>query len=99
MKNKLVWVWLLILLVPVVLLVAVQVDTTSAPSIGGGGYDLGPFLYSWALIIVTAVWSLCTMAAALVYRDRAAAMRAWRLSVFGVATFIAVLLLYRGNLH
>jgi hypothetical protein len=41
------------LAIPVVILIGAQIDTTSGPSIGGGGYDLGPFLYSWLLVIVT----------------------------------------------
>ena len=98
MKNKSYWVWLLVLVVPVFCLIAVQVDTNSGASIGGGGYDLGPFLYSWALIIVTAVWSLCTLGVALTRRDRAASMRAFGLTAIGAVTFAAVVLLYWRNL-
>lgn len=79
MKGKSFWAWLLTLAVPVLFLVAVQIDTNSDASIGGGGYDLAPFLYSWLSIIITAWWSLCTFAAALMHRDRAASMRAFGL--------------------
>jgi hypothetical protein len=77
---------------------AVQVETNSGTSIGGGGYDLGPFLYSWALIIVTAVWSLCALAAALIHRDRKTSIRSFGLTAIGAATFTTVLLLYWKNL-
>jgi hypothetical protein len=59
MKINTAGVWLLALFIPVFILTGAQIDTTSGPSIGGGGYDLGPFLYSWLLVIVTVVWSLC----------------------------------------
>lgn len=98
MGNKSFWVWLLVLAVPVFSLIAVQIDTNSGASIGGGGYDLGPFLYSWLLIFVTVMWSLCTLAAALIHRDRAARMRALCLTAIGSVTFIIVLFIYRKNL-
>lgn len=98
MINKSFWVMLLLLAVPVFSLIAVQIDTSSGASIGGGGYDLGPFLYSWLLIIVTTVWSLCTFAAAIIHRERTAKIRALFLTAIGFATFVAVLLLYRTNL-
>ncbi|CAN7629908.1 hypothetical protein [Neorhizobium sp. LjRoot104] len=53
------------LAMPVIILIGAQIDTVSGPSIGGGGYDLGPFLYSWLLVIITGVWSACACAAAL----------------------------------
>lgn len=98
MKNRSFWAWICALAVPVVSLIAVQIDTNSGVSIGGGGYDLGPFLYSWLLIIVTGGWSLCTFTAAIIHRDRAASMRAVGLTVIGFVTFVTVLLLYRQNL-
>lgn len=98
MGNKSFWVWLFVLAVPVFSLVAVQIDTNSGASIGGGGYDLGPFLYSWLLIIVTAIWSLFTLAVALIHRDRSAKMRAVCLTVIGCVTLIIVLFIYRKNL-
>ncbi|CDN94980.1 hypothetical protein FLX27_15685 [Agrobacterium tumefaciens] len=98
MKNKWFWVWLSILVIPVFSLIVVQIDTSSGASIGGGGYDLGPFLYSWLLIIVTGVWSLCTFVTALIHRDRAAKIRALGLTAMGFITFVTVLLLYQKNL-
>ena len=98
MKNKTMTVWLSALAIPVIFLVGAQIDTTSGPSIGGGGYDLGPFLYSWLLVIVTAVWSLFALAAALLYRDRASTMRALVLTAIGATTLAAVLTVYRQNL-
>jgi hypothetical protein len=98
MKNRTIAVWLSALAIPVVTLIGAQIDTTSGPSIGGGGYDLGPFLYSWLLVIVTGVWSLCTCAAALVYRDRASSRQAIILTAIGVITLAMILVFYRGNL-
>lgn len=43
MKNKTIAVWLSALSVPVVILIGAQINTTSGPSIGGGGYDLSRF--------------------------------------------------------
>jgi hypothetical protein len=98
MKSRTIAVWLLALALPVVILIGAQIDTTSGPSIGGGGYDLGAFLYSWLLVIVTVVWSLCTCAAALLYRDRASSRQALVLIAIGIITFATVLFFYRGNL-
>lgn len=79
-------------------LVGAQTDTTSGPSIGGGGgYDLGPFLDSWPLVIVTVVWSLCAIAATLLYRDRASSRQALVLTAIGIITLVMVLLFYRNN--
>ncbi len=98
MKNKWFWVWLSIFAIPVFSLIVVQIDTNSRASIGGGGYDLGPFLYSWLLIIVTGVWSFCTLVAALIHRDRVVKIRALYLAAMGFITFVTVLLLYQKNL-
>ena len=98
MKSKTIAIWSLALALPVIILIGAQIDTTSGPSIGGGGYDLGPFLYSWLLIIVTVAWSLCTCAAALLYRDRASSRQALVLTAIGIITLAMVLLFYRGNL-
>ncbi|RWX81301.1 hypothetical protein EPK99_03020 [Neorhizobium lilium] len=98
MKTRSFWIWLSALAIPVFTLVGAQVDTNYEPSIGGGGYDLGPFLYSWLLVIVTVVWSLCAFAAAIFYRDRASSKRAIWLTAIGIITLAAILLFYRGNL-
>jgi hypothetical protein len=98
MKNRTIGIWLSALAIPVVILIGAQIDTTSGPSIGGGGYDLGPFLYSWLLVIVTVVWSLCAIAAALLYQDRASSRPALVLTAIGIMTVTLVLLFYRENL-
>jgi hypothetical protein len=99
MRHKTVGVWLSLLAIPDLVLIGAQVDTTSGPSIGGGGYDLGPFLYSWLLVIVTAVWSLSALAAALLYRDRGSSRLALGLTSIGIMTLAAVLFFYRSNLN
>lgn len=98
MTSKIFWVWLSVLVIPVFILGAVQVDTRSGPSIGGGGYDLGPFLYSWAMVILTVLWSLCTFGAALVYKNRRSSLRALSLATVGVITLFGIVLFYRQNL-
>jgi hypothetical protein len=97
-KSKWFWVGLSLLALPVVSLVAVQIETNSGTSIGGGGYDLGPFVYSWALIIITAAWSLCALATALIHPNRATSIRSFGLTAIGAATFATVLTLYWKNL-
>ncbi len=98
MKYKSLYIWLLMLAVPVSVLIAAQVDTSSAPSIGGGGYDLGPFVYSWLLIIFTALWSLCAFVAALLKKGRASSFRAFGLAGFGILVFAVMMLFYGENL-
>src|SRR3982751_2642015 len=98
MKNRTIAVWLSVLATPVIILIGAQIDTTSGPSIGGGGYDLGPFLYSWLLVIVTVIWSLCALVAVLLYRNGASSRRALVLAVIGIVTLILVLLFCRENL-
>jgi hypothetical protein len=98
MKNKSFWMWLSVLAIPVLILIGAQVDTSSGTSIGGGGYDLGPFVYSWLLIIVTVLWSLCALATAVYQRNRASSMRALGLTAIGLVTLAAVFLFYRENL-
>jgi len=98
MENKSLYIWLLMLAVPVSVLIAAQVDTDTAPSIGGGGYDLGPFVYSWLLIIFTALWSVCAFVVALLQNGRASSFRAFGLAGFGVLVFTVVMLFYGENL-
>ncbi|UHS63178.1 hypothetical protein HRR99_16345 [Agrobacterium vaccinii] len=98
MKNKLFWVWISVLVIPVLTLIGAQVDINPAPSIGGGGYDLGPFLYSWLLVIIAAMWSLCTFAVAVVHRESVTRSRYLGLTGVGVVTLAAILLFYGKNL-
>jgi hypothetical protein len=98
MKNKTVGIWLSALAIPAAILIGAQIDTTSGPSIGGGGYDLGPFLYSWLLLIVTVGWLLCACVAALLYRDGASSRQALGLTATGVISVALVLIFYGGNL-
>lgn len=98
MGNKSACLWLSALAIPVIALLAVQTDTTNYPSIGGGGYDLGPFVYSGLLIIFTAVWSLGMFAAALIVKDRVSSTRAFALSAVGAVIFTVVVLVYHQNL-
>jgi heme exporter protein D len=76
MTNRSFSIWLSVLAVPVLSLVAAQVDMSGAFSIGGGGYDLGPFLYSWLMVIVVGLWSLCALMVAALRQKRASTTRA-----------------------
>ncbi|MET0171755.1 hypothetical protein [Neorhizobium sp. JUb45] len=98
MRTKSMCLWLSALAIPVFILVAVQVDKPSSPSIGGGGYDLGPLVYSWLLIMITVLWSVCTFVAAVNFKDRASSKRAFILMAMGIITFTVVLLVYHDNL-
>lgn len=99
MVNKLsFWVWLAILAIPVFSLVAAQWDTNTGPSIGGGGYDLGPFIYSWLLIIITFVWSLCVLGVAVFRRNRTSPLHTIGLPAIGATTCAILFLVYQNNL-
>lgn len=98
MRNRTIGIGLLTLAIPVFTLIGAQIDTTSGPPIGGGGYDLGPFLYSWLLVIVTFTWSLGAFVAALMFQDRTSSRQALVLTAIGMITFATVLLVYRKNL-
>ena len=97
--NKLsFWVWLALLAIPVSSLVAAQWDMNTSPSIGGGGYDLGPFIYSWLLIIITFIWSLCVLGVAVFSRSRTSPLQTIGLPAIGAITFAIVFLVYKNNL-
>ncbi|UHS58465.1 hypothetical protein [Agrobacterium vaccinii] len=98
MKNKLLWLWISVLVAPALTLICVQLDINPAPSIGGGGYDLGPFLYSWLLVIITTVWSLCSFAIAIFHKAEATRKRSFGLTTIGITTLAAILLFYGKNL-
>jgi len=55
-------------------------------------------VYSWLLIIFTALWSLCAFVAALLKKDRASSFRAFGLAGFGVLVFTLMMLFYGENL-
>ncbi|MGI2034002.1 hypothetical protein ACRQ1B_16535 [Rhizobium panacihumi] len=92
------WIWLAILAIPVFSLVAAQWDINNGPSIGGGGYDLGPFIYSWLLIIITFIWSLCVLGVAIVRRSRTSQLTNFGLPAIGAITFAILFLVYQNNL-
>jgi surface polysaccharide O-acyltransferase-like enzyme len=99
MTNRSFLIWLSVLAVPVLALVATQVDTSKGSSIGGGGYDLGPFLYSWLVVIVVGLWTLCALMAVVLRQNRTSATRAYLLIAIGFLTLAAVFLFYRQNLY
>jgi hypothetical protein len=99
MTDRSFLIWLSVLAVPVLSLVAAQVDTSKGSSIGGGGYDLGPFLYSWLMVIAAGLWSLCAVMAAALRQNRTSTTRAYFLVAIGFSTLAAVLPFYRRNLY
>jgi hypothetical protein len=92
------WLWLAALAVPVSVLISLQIDLSAGPSIGGGGYDLGPFIYSWLLMLTTGTWTVCTFIAALAYRDKEVGKKALILTAIGCLTFLIALQVYGRNL-
>lgn len=98
MRTRSFWLWLATLAVPVSVLISLQIDWSTGPSIGGGGYDLGPFIYSWLLMLTTSVWTLSTLIAALAYRDKQARRKTLILTAIGCLTLLATLQVYGRNL-
>lgn len=98
MRTRSFWLWLAALAVPVSVLISLQIDLSPTPSIGGGGYDLGPFIYSWLLILTASAWTLSTLIAALVYRDKEAKKKALILTAIGCVTLLTSLQIYGRNL-
>ena len=68
-------------------------------SIGGGGYDLGPFLYSWTLVLLSGVWTVIAFLAGLTGAKGGAARRGFVLAWLGLAVFALTLWLHGPDLN
>ena len=98
MSNLSFLIWLCLLTAAVATLFWLLHGGTDAPSIGGGGYDLGPFLYSWLLVLLSGVWTLGALMAGIATRDRSAAKRGFALAGLGLASLALALALHGQNL-
>lgn len=66
-------------------------------SVGGGGYDLGPFLYAWLLVLMSGLGTLAASVAGLAAKG-AAARRAFVLAALGLAVLALTLWLHGSDL-
>ncbi|MDR7124576.1 hypothetical protein [Pseudotabrizicola sp. 4114] len=71
---------------------------TDTPSVGGGGYDLGPFIYSWLLTLLSGGWTVGAGLAGLAGQDREAGLRAFALAAVGLAVLVFTLVLHGSDL-
>lgn len=71
---------------------------TGFPPIGGGGYSLDDFIYSWALVILTGLWATVAFFVGLGRADGVASRRAFILSGCGVLTMLLALWLHGSDL-
>lgn len=97
MSHRAFLIWLPFLTVAVALLFWLLHGGPQTASVGGGGYDLGPFLYSWLLVLLSGLWTLTACVAGLGATGRSAG-RAFVLAAFGVAVFVLTLWLHGSDL-
>lgn len=74
-------------------------DRSPTPSIGGGSYDLGGFVYSWALILLTGSAGVIGLVAGLNVEDRSATRRAFAFAVIALALLVISTFLYGDDLR
>lgn len=68
-------------------------------SIGGGGYDLGPFLYSWMLVFLSGFWTVIAFVAGLRGAKSGPARRGYILAGLGMVVFTLTLWLHGADLN
>ncbi|MDO9638967.1 MAG: hypothetical protein Q7J44_10530 [Pseudotabrizicola sp.] len=68
-----------------------------AASVGGGGYDLGPFIYAWLLVLLSGLWTVMAFVAGLATKG-GAPWRAFVLGGLGLAVFVLTLWLHGSDL-
>jgi hypothetical protein len=98
MSNRAFLIWLALLLPPVAVLFWLLNGGPVTPSVGGGGYDLGPFVYSWLLVLLSGGLTLIAALTGLGRGGRAASARAFALAALGAAVLVATLVLYGSDL-
>lgn len=91
-------IWLSLLLAAVAILFWLLYGGPTEAAIGGGGYDLGPFLYSWTLILLSGLWAVIAFIAGLAGAKGGPARRGYVLAVLGVAVFALTLWLHGTDL-
>ncbi|CAB3904803.1 hypothetical protein [Achromobacter piechaudii] len=100
LKDRAFLIWLALFAVVAGTLIALLMPRPSAtPSIGGGGYDLSDWVYTWSLLLFTGLWSLIALMIGMSRNNPMAAKRAYRLAAIGGATFVGAAVAFGGNLH
>ncbi len=98
MSNRAFLIWLALLLPPVAVLFWLLNGGPVSPSVGGGDYDLGPFVYGWLLVLLSGGCAVIAALAGVTQRDRAAAKRAFTLAALGAGVLVATLVLHGSDL-
>ncbi len=73
-------------------------NTDPPPPIGGGGYDLGDFVYSWALILLNGGASVISFVVGLNVDDRSASRRAFVFAAVALALLAIAAIIHGDNL-
>ena len=97
MSHRAFLIWLTLLTPAVAVLYGLLHGGPQTASVGGGGYDLGPFLYSWLLLLLSGLWTLTAGVAGLVAKG-GSARRAFVLSGLGLAVLALTLWLHGSDL-
>ncbi len=74
-------------------------DTNPMPPIGGGGYDLSDFVYSWALVLLSGGASVISLVVGLNVDDRPASHRAFVFAAIALALLAIAATMYGDNLR
>ncbi|RGP36248.1 hypothetical protein [Pseudotabrizicola alkalilacus] len=99
MSQRAFLIWLTLLGTVAALLLWLLHGGPETPSVGGGGYDLGPFVYGWLLTLLSGGWIVGAGLAGLGRRDRKASLRAFALAVVGLAVLVLTLILHGSDLN
>lgn len=98
MSHRAFLIWLALLVPPVAVLFWLLTGGPVTPSVGGGGYDLGPFVYGWLLVLLGGGCAVIAALAGVTRGGRAASARAFALAAFGAAVLVATLVLHGSDL-
>lgn len=98
MSNRTFLLCLVLLIPTATILLWLLHGGPDTPSVGGGGYDLGPFIYSWLLTLLSGGWAVGAGLAGLVGRDRKGSVRAFALAAMGLAVLVLTLALHGSDL-
>lgn len=94
-KDRRFQIWLAVFALVAGILIALLWPKSAAyPSIGGGGYDLSNWVYTWALLTFTGLWSLIALLVAMNRDDARAARPAYWLAAVGALTFVVALIAF-----
>lgn len=76
-------------------------DWNNAPAspIGGGSYDLGGFVYSWALVLFSGIASMFSFVAGLNSENRSKSRRAFAFAAIALLLLATSIILHGANLQ